>query len=162
MMLRRGRASDFSARFNMALERPAVAHSLAAAVHRRRYAQYRVQRISVLSQANTRSRQNDEARCAPSRPCSRSPCLATRGRGAAHRQRLGSAISQQRPPSSSRSARPCRIVRGATPAELPVQRPTKFELTINLKIAKSLGLTVPQSLLLQADHIKQWQPGRST
>lgn len=46
-----------------------------------------------------------------------------------------------------------RIARGATPADLPVERPTKFELTINLKTAKSLGLTVPQSLLLQADHI---------
>jgi putative ABC transport system substrate-binding protein len=48
-----------------------------------------------------------------------------------------------------------RIARGATPAELPVERPTKFELTINLKTVKALGLTVPQSLLLQADHLIQ-------
>jgi putative ABC transport system substrate-binding protein len=46
-----------------------------------------------------------------------------------------------------------RIARGATPANLPVERPTKFELTINLKTAKALGLNVPQSLLLQADQI---------
>ena len=48
-----------------------------------------------------------------------------------------------------------RIVRGATPADLPVERPTKFELTINLKTAKALGLSVPQSLLLQTDQIIQ-------
>ena len=48
-----------------------------------------------------------------------------------------------------------RIVRGATPADLPVERPTKFELTINLKTAKALGLSVPRSLLLQTDQIIQ-------
>jgi putative ABC transport system substrate-binding protein len=46
-----------------------------------------------------------------------------------------------------------RILRGAKPAELPVQFPTKFELVVNLKIAKALGLTVPQSILLHADEI---------
>jgi hypothetical protein len=46
-----------------------------------------------------------------------------------------------------------RILRGAKPAELPVQLPTKFEMVVNLKIAKSLGVTVPQSILLFADEV---------
>ena len=46
-----------------------------------------------------------------------------------------------------------RILRGAKPAELPVQFPTKFEMAVNLKTAKELGLTVPQSILLRADEV---------
>jgi putative tryptophan/tyrosine transport system substrate-binding protein len=46
-----------------------------------------------------------------------------------------------------------RVLRGAKPAELPVQFPTKFEMVVNLKTAKAPGLTVPQSILLSADEV---------
>jgi putative tryptophan/tyrosine transport system substrate-binding protein len=76
-----------------------------------------------------------------------SPETAEEGGFVAYGPRLGQISRELLAPQLAK------LLRGVKPADIPIEQPTKFELVINLKTAKALGLTIPESFLLRADRV---------
>jgi putative ABC transport system substrate-binding protein len=121
-------------KYDSAFKEATKAHSAAVAVTRHRLAQANLQRIADLATKY------------------RLPAVYTRG-DFAERGGLMSYGADEVEPFKRAASMVDKILKGAKPATLPVEQPTKFELVINLKAAKQIGLTIPPNVLARADRV---------